>query len=117
MKSSLFGKYNILNMTEVHDDEYSGMYVANKAVEKHDSFKCTLTLKQIQKELKKLTDQAHQGIDIDEARFDYLLRAQEHNEEYKQILAEERAAWRDSVYEFAEQCLERTRSFVPVNIF
>jgi len=83
----------------------------------NDSFRCDLTLKQIQKELKKLTDMAHKGIDIDESRFDYLLRAQEHNEEYKLWLAEEKATWRESVYEFAEQCLERTRTFVPVNVF
>lgn len=89
----------------------------NQILNRTDSSKCTLTLKQIQKELKFLTDQAHQGIDIDEARFDYLLRAQEHNEEYKQLIAEEKASWRESVYEFAEQCLERTRTFVPVNIF
>ena len=87
------------------------------AADHNNSFTCNLTLKQIQKELKKMTDLAHQGIDIDEARFDYLLRAQENNEEYKLLVAEERAAWRDSVYEFAEQCLERTRSFVPLNIF
>ena len=100
-----------------HDDQYSGMKPLVDVVSAKDSFRCSLTLKQIQKELKKLTDLAHQGIDIDEARFDYLLRAQEHNEEYKLWLAEEKATWRDSVYEFAEQCLERTRTFVPVNVF
>jgi hypothetical protein len=101
-----------------YDDGYNnGARFPNQILNRTDSSKCTLTLKQIQKELKLLTDQAHQGIDIDEARFDYLLRAQEHNEEYKAFIAEERASWRDSVYEFAEQCLERTRSFVPVNIF
>eukprot|EP01032_Pedospumella_encystans_P002857 gene2857-3360_t len=100
-----------------HDDQYSGMKPLVDVVSTKDSFRCSLTLKQIQKELKKLTDLAHQGIDIDEARFDYLLRAQEHNEEYKLWLAEEKATWRDSVYEFAEQCLERTRTFVPVNVF
>jgi hypothetical protein len=106
-----------LQMSEVHDDQYSGMRPINSPAGRMDSFKCDLTLKQIQKELKKLTDMAHQGIGIDESRFDYLLRAQEHNEEYKLQVAEERAAWRDSVYDFAEQCLERTRSFVPLNIF
>jgi hypothetical protein len=106
-----------LQMSEVHDDQYSGMRPINSPASRMDSFKCDLTLKQIQKELKKLTDMAHQGIGIDESRFDYLLRAQEHNEEYKLQVAEERAAWRDSVYDFAEQCLERTRSFVPLNIF
>lgn len=101
-----------------HDDQYSGMKpLVDDAVSPKDSFRCSMTLKQIQKELKQLTDLAHQGIDIDEARFDYLLKAQEHNEEYKMWLAEEKATWRDSVYEFAEQCLERTRTFVPLNVF
>jgi hypothetical protein len=104
-------------MDEVHDDQYSGMRPINSPASRKDSFQCDLTLKQIQKELKKLSDMAHQGLGIDESRFDYLLRAQEHNEEYKLLIAEEKAAWRDSVYDFAEQCLERTRSFVPLNIF
>jgi len=86
-----------------HDDQYSGMKPLVDVVSAKESFRCSLTLKQIQKELKKLTDLAHQGIDIDEARFDYLLRAQEHNEEYKLWLAEEKATWRDSVYGFAVQ--------------
>lgn len=110
--------YHRFTMSSGHDDQYSGMRPLIAVVDPNESFfQCSLTLKQIQKELKKLTDQAHQGIDIDESRFDYLLRAQEHNEEYKLLMAEERLAWRDSVYEFAEQCLERTRSFVPVNVF
>lgn len=105
-------------MNSVHDDEYSGMRPLSADANPTESFfQCSFSLKQIQRELRLLTDQAHQGLDIDEARFDYLLKAQEHNEEYKLLLAEERLAWRDSVYEFAEQCLERTRSFVPLNIF
>jgi hypothetical protein len=100
-----------------HDDEYSGRAPLTRAPVKVESFYCDLTLKQIQKELRKLTSQAHKGISIDEARFDYLLKAQDHNEEYKQMLAEEKQVWRESVHDFAEQCLERTRSFLPVTIF
>jgi hypothetical protein len=76
-----------------------------------------MSLVEIQKELRDLTEQAHRGVDINEARFDLLLRAQANNPEYKQIIDQEKLAWRESVEEFSQHCLERTRSFIPVNIF
>jgi len=82
-----------------------------------EDFRCSLSLKDIQRELKELTDIAHRNIDIDESRYDYLLKAQELNEEYQEMAAEEKAHWRESVFDFAQQCQERTRTFIPVNIF
>jgi len=76
-----------------------------------------MSLIEIQKELRDLTEQAHRGVDINETRFDLLLRAQANNPEYKQIIDQEKLAWRESVEEFSQHCLERTRSFIPVNIF
>ena len=76
-----------------------------------------MSLVEIQKELRDLTEQAHRGVDINETRFDLLLRAQANNPEYKQIIDQEKLAWRESVEEFSQHCLERTRSFIPVNIF
>jgi hypothetical protein len=76
-----------------------------------------LTLEEIQRELLELAELSDAGYDIDEKRFDFLLKAQEENPEYQAMLEEERANWRESLAEFLEQCLERTRTFIPVNIF
>jgi hypothetical protein len=74
-------------------------------------------LSEIQEELIALVESSDKGVSIDENRFDYLLKLQEHNKDYQQFLEEERENWIDSVSEFCEQCLERMRSFVPSNIF
>ncbi len=76
-----------------------------------------LALEEIQRELLELAELSDAGYDIDEKRFDYLLKAQEENPLYQLMLEEERRNWRESLAEFLEQCLERTRTFVPVNIF
>ena len=75
------------------------------------------SLAEIQEELLSLVEMTERGVAIDENRFDYLLKLQDHNKEYQLYLQQERENWIDSVGEFCEQCLERMRSFVPVNIF
>jgi hypothetical protein len=75
------------------------------------------SLSDIQEELLSLVEANERGIAIDENRFDYLLKLQDHNKEYQNFLELERQNWHDSVGEFCEQCLERMRSFIPVNIF
>lgn len=82
-----------------------------------EAVECTMSLQEIQNELEALTQLAHSGYDIDEKRFDYLLKAQEANEEYQEMVAEEKEHWRESVSDFVQECLERTRTFIPVNIF
>lgn len=82
-----------------------------------DGSECTMSLTEIQNELTALYHLAHLGHDIDEKRFDYLLRAQEENPEYIAMVEEEKRHWRESVAEFVEECLERTRTFVPVSVF
>jgi len=76
-----------------------------------------MTLQEIQDELLTLHDLAESGEQIDEKRFDRLIQAQQEHIEYQQNLAEEREYWRESISEFCDICLERTRTFVPVNIF
>lgn len=99
-------------MSAFTDDfsELTGPYFA-------DGSECRMTLVEIQNELAALTELAHRGYDIDEKRFDYLLKAQEENPEYMAMIAAERQHWRDSVADFVQECLERTRTFIPVNIF
>jgi hypothetical protein len=82
-----------------------------------DGSECKMSLVEIQNELTALTELAHRGYDIDERRFDYLLKAQDENPEYMEFVAEEKEHWRESVAEFAQECLERTRTFIPVDIF
>lgn len=74
-------------------------------------------LSDIQQELVELIEQTERGISIDETRFDYLIKLQEHNKEYQKMMEEERENWIESVGEFCQQCLERMRSFIPLNIF
>lgn len=74
-------------------------------------------LSEIQEELLSLVELTERGVSIDENRFDYLLKLQDHNKEYQIFLEQEKENWVDSVGEFCEQCLERMRSFIPLNIF
>ncbi len=76
-----------------------------------------MSLEEIQHELAKITDLANQGLRFDEKRMDYLLNMQMENEEYQALVAQENEEWRQSVDEFTFQCLERMRTFIPVNIF
>jgi hypothetical protein len=81
-----------------------------------DEFSC-MTLQEIQSELLELQEQAEAGQHIDEHRFDALLEAQDNHPEFRALMEEERENWIESVSEFVENCLERTRSFIPVNVF
>lgn len=76
-----------------------------------------MTLEEIQMEINAMQDKAERGEYIDEKRFDFLLEAQENHPEFRALMEEERENWIESVSEFVENCLERTRSFVPVNVF
>eukprot|EP00975_Prorocentrum_lima_P002861 632301-Prorocentrum_lima.AAC.1 len=62
-----------------------------------DGSECTMSLTEIQNELTALYHLAHLGLDIDEKRFDYLLRAQEENPEYIAMVEGEKRHWRESV--------------------
>ena len=98
---------------EKGDDEFAsitGPPISESAVN-------TMTLEDIQAELEELTEQANKGLTFNEKRMDLLLEAQEENEEYQATVAEENQEWRQSVDEFTFQCLERMRTFIPVNIF
>ena len=99
-------------MATIYEDEYTDFTGPIL-----DDEECPLSLKEIQDELFAITDAANKGLPFNEKRLDYLLKAQEHNEEYKEIMAEEQAEWRESIQEFTAQCLERTRTFVPLEIF
>lgn len=76
-----------------------------------------MSLAEIQEELAAITDLANQGLEFSEKRMDQLLNMQEENEEYQQLVAQENEEWRQSVDEFTFQCLERMRTFIPVDIF
>lgn len=76
-----------------------------------------MPLDQIQDELDYIIDLANRGEEFDEKRMDFLIRARKNNSEYKLILAKEQEEWRESIREFTIQCLERTRTFVPLEIF
>jgi hypothetical protein len=88
------------DLAPIIEDEFSGM-----------------TLEEIQSELLELQELAEAGQHIDEHRFDALLEAQENHPEFRALIEEERENWIESVSEFVENCLERTRSFIPVNVF
>jgi rRNA processing protein Gar1 len=76
-----------------------------------------LALDDIQSELLIMHEMADRGEAIDEKRFDLLIKLQEEHPEFQRMLAEEREHWKESIAEFIEHCLERTRSFIPVNVF
>lgn len=78
---------------------------------------CKMSLADIQRELYYLTQVADSGGHIDERRYDFLLRVQEINPEYRAMVEAERKHWQESIHEFILNCLERTRTFVPPNIF
>lgn len=89
-------------------------YVAGRSIDEEFA---NMTLEDIQSEILTLHDLAESGEKIDEKRFDKLIKAQEEHPEYQEYIAEERMYWRESIIDFCDLCLERTRSFVPVNIF
>lgn len=88
------------DLAPIIEDEFTGM-----------------SLEDIQSEIMHLQELAESGQQIDEHRFDALLEAQENHPEFRALMEEERENWIESVSEFVENCLERTRSFIPVNIF
>lgn len=88
------------DIAPIIEDEFSGM-----------------SLEDIQSELLHLQELAEAGHNIDEHHFDALLEAQENHPEFRALIEEERENWIESVSEFVENCLERTRSFIPVNVF
>lgn len=88
------------DLAPIIEDEFSGM-----------------SLEDIQSELLQMQELAEAGHHIDERRFDDLLEAQENHPEFRALMEEERENWIESVSEFVENCLERTRSFLPVNVF
>jgi hypothetical protein len=90
--------------------EFTGEFVV-------DEEECTMSLREIQAELTAITDAANKGQPFDENRLDYLLKAQSNNEEYKELMEIEQEEWRESIREFTQQCLERTRTFIPLEIF
>lgn len=100
-------------MASFNHDEYSD--ITGNFVEDEDE--CTMTLREIQAELTTITEAANKGLAFDENRLDYLLKAQANNEEYIELMAAEQEEWRESIREFTQQCLERTRTFVPLEIF
>ena len=100
-------------MASFNHDEYSD--ITGNFVE--DEEECTMSLREIQAELTSITDAANKGLPFDENRLDYLLKAQSNNEEYIQLMEAEQEEWRESIREFTQQCLERTRTFVPLEIF
>jgi hypothetical protein len=80
-------------------------------------FECEMTLEDIQSELQEITELANRGLEFSERRFDYLLKAQSCNIHYRREVEEEKEEWLESIEDFTQQCLERSRTFVPVNIF
>lgn len=82
-----------------------------------DVFRCSLTLDEINSELAEITEAINNDLPYNEKRLDYLIKAQKHNAEYIRQQEEERLEWLESIYEFSTECLERTRTFVPVDVF
>jgi hypothetical protein len=87
------------------------------AIKKTPIKKKGLSLQQIQAEILEIWKACDAGKDIDERRLDELLKMQEAHPDYQAYVECERKHWLESVSEFCQQCLERTRSFIPVNIF
>ena len=88
-----------------------------------ENFHCDMTLPEIQQEIRELAgfptilspviafkfsylwspELVHKGMQISERRMDYLLKAQEHNPEYKAQQDEENEEWLDSIEDFTVQ--------------
>mmetsp|Transcript_7275 Transcript_7275/g.10825 ORF Transcript_7275/g.10825 Transcript_7275/m.10825 type:complete len:453 (+) Transcript_7275:87-1445(+) len=100
------------------EDEEEASDQGNDDDDEIDSnFKCDMSLADIQKELQEIAELAHKGKDFSERRLDWLLKAQAHNPEYRSQQDSENEEWLESIEDFTAQCLERTRTFIPVNVF
>lgn len=77
----------------------------------------TESLEDILAEIAEIYAAIQRGETYDESRLDWLYREQEENSAYQAKIQEEHDRWREDIDGYCNECLETTRTFVPLNIF
>lgn len=78
-----------------------------------------LSLSDINKELDEIIIRIQNEIDLtpsEESRLDKLVQMRDKNEEYQELIRQERIKWRNDNSDWLEECLRLMRSFIPLNI-
>ena len=78
-----------------------------------------VSLSDINKELDEIINKIQKEIDltpIEESRLDKLVQMRDNNEEYQELIKQERIKWRNDNSDWLEECLRLMRTFIPLDI-
>jgi hypothetical protein len=75
-----------------------------------------LPLSELKAEIAQLFQMAQGGKDYDESRLDFLLMCMDQNPEHRAEKEEESRRWRENIHEYAMECLDIMRGFIPPHI-
>ena len=75
-----------------------------------------IPLEELKEEIAGLFEKASGGIPYDESRLDFLLMCMDQNPVYRAEKEEESRRWRADILEYASECLDIMRGFVPPHI-